>query len=57
MNMGNPIKYSIRSTTNISKPLYDLVSDSINPSQLVLAYDSIWGPIRELVRIATNRLI
>lgn len=56
-SLGKPVNYSIRSTTNISKPLYDLVSDSINPSQLVLAYDSIWGPIRELVRIATNRLI
>ena len=57
MNIGNPVKHSIRSTTNISKPLYDLVSNSINPSQLELAYDSIWGPVRELVRIAINRLL
>ena len=57
MNIGKQLRYSIRNTTNISKPVYDLVSNSINPSLMESSYDSIWGPVRELVRISINMLL
>ena len=56
-SLGNPVNYSIRTTTNISKPVYDLVSNSINPSLMESTYDSIWGPVRVLVRISINMLL
>ena len=57
MIIGKPVRYSIRNTTNISKPVYDLVSNSINPSLMESSYDSIWGPVRLLVRISINMLL
>ena len=57
MNIGKPARHSIRNTTNISKPVYDLVSNSINPSLMESSYDSIWGPVRLLVRISINMLL
>lgn len=56
-SLGKPVNYSIRTRTKISKPVYDLVSNSINPSLMESSYDSIWGPVRELVRISINMLI
>lgn len=54
MTLGKSVRYSIRNTTNISKPVYDLVTNLINPSLMESSYDSIWGPVRLLVRISIN---
>jgi hypothetical protein len=54
MNIGNPVNYRIRTSNNISKPVYDLVSNSINHSLMDSTYDTIWNSVRELVTISIS---
>ena len=54
MNIGNPVNYTIRTSTNISKPIYDLVTNTINRSLMDSTYDTIWNSVRELVTISIS---